>query len=152
MGIVACRKCKKEFPQTEEYFYRNNDSFRRVCKDCVLEQNKNYVKKNKEKVCKRRRTRYSEASKTRHRKRIETFRYKYKITEKEVQALLDSQKGCCAICKKSLVFPDSKKSYAVDHNHETGEVRGLLCGECNKALGLMKESKEAILQMLNYIS
>jgi hypothetical protein len=38
----------------------------------------------------------------------------------------------------------------VDHNHTTGEVRGLLCTQCNTALGLLKDSEERILCLLSY--
>lgn len=52
--------------------------------------------------------------------------------EQERQKMSDNQKGCCAICKK----PENhfKKRLAVDHNHKTSKVRGLLCYRCNKFL------------------
>ena len=44
-----------------------------------------------------------------------------------------------------------KKALGVDHNHSTGKVRGLLCTNCNRALGYLKESEESVINLLNYI-
>ena len=55
---------------------------------------------------------------------------KYGITVGQYERLLEVQGGCCAVCQKNaLVF---KTRLAVDHNHKTGEIRGLLCYRCNK--------------------
>lgn len=53
----------------------------------------------------------------------------YGITEEEYDGLLQAQGGGCAICNKT---PSQEgKSLAVDHNHKTGEIRGVLCTYCN---------------------
>jgi len=60
----------------------------------------------------------------------------YGITQKEYDAMLRSQHGRCAICRsRSTHF---KYGLAVDHNHKTGKVRGLLCIKCNTAIGNLK--------------
>ena len=76
---------------------------------------------------------------------------KFGISEEDLQNKLLEQRGCCEICGDSLIYPDSIRSYAVDHNHETGEVRGLLCSSCNRSLGMLKESKEILQNMILYI-
>jgi Recombination endonuclease VII len=60
-------------------------------------------------------------------------KHAYGLTEAEWQALYRAHRGCCAICRK----PEPINVLNVDHDHATGQVRGLLCGHCNKALGLM---------------
>lgn len=50
--------------------------------------------------------------------------------------MLANQKGVCAIC----FLPESNVALAVDHCHETGLIRGLLCGKCNRALGLLQDN------------
>ena len=62
--------------------------------------------------------------------------------------MLEQQDGKCAICKSE----DSKgKRFSVDHNHKTGEVRGLLCNPCNVAIGLLKDSPEVIDSAKEYL-
>lgn len=56
----------------------------------------------------------------------------YGITGEDYEALLAFQGGKCALCQRAT---GKSKRLAVDHDHKTGEVRGLLCGTCNKILG-----------------
>lgn len=58
----------------------------------------------------------------------------YGITAVEYDLLYTAQGGRCAICRRAI---GKKKRLAVDHNHKTGEVRGLLCGLCNNILGMV---------------
>lgn len=68
---------------------------------------------------------------------------KYGITTAQYAALEDAQGGVCAICKGDETRTNwrSSKSDAlcVDHDHKTGKVRGLLCDNCNRALGLFRD-------------
>lgn len=78
----------------------------------------------------------------------------YGITIEYYEAMLQAQGGTCAICneKEPGLTPSGKaKLLAVDHDHETGRVRGLLCSRCNQALGGMRESKVLIRRMLKYL-
>lgn len=56
----------------------------------------------------------------------------YGITADQWMQMFESQSGVCAICKKECA---SGKRLCVDHNHKTGEIRGLLCRRCNLAIG-----------------
>lgn len=80
---------------------------------------------------------------------------KFGITLEEYQTMWDAQGGVCAICGRPETILDhrSKKIrwLAVDHNHETGEVRGLLCSNCNKAVGLLHEDIEVIKNVVKYL-
>ena len=64
--------------------------------------------------------------------------------------LYSQQNGCCAICSKHQ--SELKQALAVDHNHETGEVRGLLCRPCKTGIGLLRESKQILNNAINYLN
>jgi hypothetical protein len=70
---------------------------------------------------------------------------KYGLTTQEYDALVKAQDGCCAIC-----FTRTTR-LVVDHNHETGLVRGLLCSPCNTGLGHFKDSVERLKEAINYL-
>ena len=59
-------------------------------------------------------------------------RYLYALTIEDFRAMVASQSNRCLICKRS---PEPDDTLTVDHDHITGEVRGLLCGPCNRGLG-----------------
>lgn len=74
----------------------------------------------------------------------------YNITEDDYQLMLSSQKGLCGICKTDK--PTGKwKVFAVDHCHVTGRVRGLLCNECNRGIGLLKDSSDLLRDAADYL-
>lgn len=69
---------------------------------------------------------------------------KYGITQAEYTALLTAQGGHCAIC------PATEK-LVVEHNHATGEVRGIVCRSCNTALGMSGDSPSRLLGLAQYL-
>lgn len=69
---------------------------------------------------------------------------KYKIAEKDLDALIANQKGFCYICGK-------EDRLCIDHNHSTGKVRKLLCNRCNMVLGNVEESEVLLLKMIMYL-
>jgi hypothetical protein len=69
------------------------------------------------------------------------------ITFEQYEELLKKQNNKCLICGE-----ESKgRKLAVDHCHETGEVRGLLCGNCNQGLGLFKDDPELMQKAAEYV-
>ncbi len=71
----------------------------------------------------------------------------YGISEEEYDELRRQQSGVCAIC---LTTP-TRNALCVDHNHETGAIRGLLCGNCNGAIGMLKEDPTLFANALQYL-
>ncbi len=78
---------------------------------------------------------------------------KYGITIDDYMEMLASQDFGCAICevKENAYGQVSGRAFAVDHNHETGKVRGLLCQTCNRMLGLAGDSVERLKKSLDYL-
>jgi hypothetical protein len=73
-------------------------------------------------------------------KRSWNLKKNYGITQEEYNALLENQNELCAICKSLPI----DLNLNVDHNHNTGQVRGLLCEKCNKGIGLFLENPETL--------
>jgi len=93
----------------------------------------------------------AEEYKPRHKVIARKFQLKYKfgLTLEDYNSMFDEQQGKCAVCGRHQ--SELKLSLAVDHNHETGKVRGLLCSGCNTALGMLRENKNSILSMVEYL-
>lgn len=70
------------------------------------------------------------------------LRRNYGITIADYNRMLDAQNGCCDVCGKTETTEIAGKilSLAVDHDHDTGVVRGLLCSNCNTAIGLLGDN------------
>lgn len=76
----------------------------------------------------------------------------YKITLAEYQVMHDAQNGLCAICKlPTKGRGQAKNTLAVDHNHTTGKIRGLLCTHCNTGLGLFRDDIQLLKEAINYL-
>lgn len=74
---------------------------------------------------------------------------KYGLSWEEYQEMFENQNGVCAICKQS----ENGRMLSVDHKHdETNRVRGLLCGSCNRALGLFKDDPTLLQAAKEYVS
>jgi hypothetical protein len=78
----------------------------------------------------------------------------YKFGEKDFSyddfdELFSEQKGRCANCKTHQA--DLNKTLSVDHCHETGQVRGLLCQRCNAILGMAKDNIEILKNSIEYL-
>lgn len=82
---------------------------------------------------------------------------KYGLTPESYKALLEKQNYNCAICLQPLEVATEAnrvrngRSVVVDHKHITGEVRGLLHNDCNRAIGLIKENPDTCLRAAEYL-
>ncbi len=120
---ARCCGCKQEKPLDAFSKNRNTANGRgtqcRVCQSAYDKQ------------------RYQDPTTGRRQSRLDSFyKSKYGITGAEYSALRDKQSGKCAICSGEC---PSGRQLAVDHCHTTIKVRGLLCMNCNQALGKMKD-------------
>lgn len=85
---------------------------------------------------------------------------KYNITLSDYEKIWESQGGRCAICYQPESRVSSKanrdgvrvvRTLAVDRNHKTSQVRGLLCTRCNQILGLIQEQPDILTSMIEYL-
>jgi hypothetical protein len=80
-------------------------------------------------------------------RRFEAITKKYGVTKEQYFEMLAAQNGGCAVCGHN----GSKYKLCVDHCHDTGEVRGILCDQCNKAEGLLDGDTGRIRNLLKYL-
>ena len=73
----------------------------------------------------------------------------YSASLQEYELIWKSQGYLCAICKRPRL--PEEKAFCLDHNHETGELRGILCHKCNMGLGYFKESTDSLRHALEYL-
>jgi len=76
------------------------------------------------------------------------YRRTYGISADEVDAMLEAQSGGCAICGEK---PERLASMHVDHDHEQGHLRGLLCLSCNQGLGQFRDDPATLLRAIVYL-
>lgn len=104
----------------------------------VLEKRKNNRKK------------YYQTAKGKQASKKGQLKLRYNLSLEEYNQKLKEQKHSCAICRKDEV--ELPKKLAVDHNHVTGQIRGLLCTSCNLGLGYFKDDINLFLSAIEYLN
>lgn len=69
----------------------------------------------------------------------------YGITAEQQEALFSMHDGMCHLCKE-------RKAQHIDHDHNTGQIRGALCPQCNSGLGMFGDTIEGLQRALNYLA
>lgn len=139
-----CNKCG-EVKSTADFHVRraSPDGLQPRCKPCNQAVARAWDLANPERAeASRRKWARSNPDKIRAHKR----KHKYGLEDYEFKAIYVSQRGCCAICEQRLVVP------CIDHNHGTGEVRGLLCTTCNTGIGHLRDSPVLLTRALEYVT
>jgi len=125
-----CTKCGEDkeldqFPNER----RSSDGVTAQCKACKSEYNKNWRSQKGGNLYDR------------------TVRYG--MSPEEYEELLEEQLNCCACCGSSN--PQRKSGFVIDHDHNTGLVRGLLCHNCNIGIGQLGDSISGVTNALEYL-
>lgn len=158
---VKCKSCgilkaRSEFPRSKKHLSGHTET----CLRCAEKKNRKSIRdrkrkhylKYKDKINRHRREKLKKNPSPSTRPTL-TFskwlRQKYSMTPGDYLKILKRQCGCCAICKRH--FSEFQKRLAVDHDHKTGEVRGLLCSTCNQCLGAFGDDIEGIRRVVNYL-
>ena len=151
--MKQCSKCGEQKPLDE--FHRDSkrrDGRHGHCKTCVLARVTKYRADNPEKIKEsQRRSRAKNPEVYRNKQLLWTFG----ITLEEYQRIEAEQEGVCAVCgeAETEMHPQSGKprNLAVDHDHNTGAIRGLLCNACNRGIGLMNDNPETLRAAITYL-
>jgi hypothetical protein len=162
--MKRCRICNELKPfDAFSRMKEMRDGYRSDCKVCNLARRKAAYAANPELTIERakawRRANPERAAETQRRYRSERdypammreshLRRSFGMTQEEYEARLREQGGGCAVCGRP---PKQGKSLHVDHDHETGYVRGLLCFSCNAALGHFQDDIDRIDAALTYVA
>lgn len=98
----------------------------------------------------KRRWREENREKQREQTKWAKLRSKYGLHQHQYEALLEKQNHRCAICKTDE--PGGRGTWHVDHCHDSNVVRGLLCSNCNRAIGLFKDDIDRLDAAIDYLS
>ena len=81
-------------------------------------------------------------------------KHQYGLEQEEYINLLEVQQYCCAICgvHQDDSYDEFKRGFHVDHDHETGRVRALLCSSCNRGIGFMKDDPNIVQKAADYLN
>jgi hypothetical protein len=138
-------KTKEQIAQyNKEYFARPHVIARAKIRNSQRRQKRKEYKQTE--AGKRANQKYMNKPSTRDKREWSRIRSRYGISKKEYEDISFCQLGLCAIC---LIKPKGKLH--VDHDHQTGKIRGLLCGSCNRALGLMKDNVDFLSKAIEYL-
>jgi DNA-directed RNA polymerase subunit RPC12/RpoP len=148
----VCSKCGELKPASEYHEESNRYGLQAWCKQCNLQRNREWRERNREHVRAYAQHKYRQGDPLARRLiawRSELKR-RYGLTPEQYEAMLVAQDYRCAICGTES-FTDCNRRALVDHDHETGEIRGLLCNRCNGGLGLMDDSIELLEKAIRYL-
>lgn len=136
MELKNCTACKVDLPLSSFYAdkrYASGTNFRSQCRLCINKINREHYKKDPGRI------------------RDTFYRRKYGITQTEYDIMLEEQNNVCALCE----HPERSEKFkflSVDHDHDTGKVRALLCATCNRLLGQYEKNRELFKKFEQYIN
>lgn len=129
--MKACTKCGEIKPLTEYHKRAGRKSgYKSECKECANTRHKVWRKE------------YGLAN---------HIKYKYGISLEDYNKMYELQGGACAICNNKQDHGRTELLF-VDHDHETSEVRGLLCHYCNAGLGYFKDDISNLSKAILYLA
>jgi hypothetical protein len=146
--MKVCSRCKVEKEAKFFNYDKHHNRIRSVCKECSNERNKEWINNNKEKYYEKKKENYH---KNKDKIRWYSVKSKYGITREDYEQMLKNQNGKCAICDTEEAKHWETNNLLIDHCHKSGKVRGLLCNNCNTALGLVDDKIEVLKRMIKYL-
>lgn len=139
--LIKCTRCNSEKDNSEFYkksryrkYPTSKAGYSATCKKCILAEREEYYLLNPEKRV--------AADRKQHLKR-------YGLTPEAYNELFFKQNGRCEGCKQHQ--NDFNRNFAVDHDHSTGKIRGLLCVGCNLILGYAEDNSVVLLNLIKYL-
>lgn len=150
LDIKTCSTCKIEKPFSEFWKNRRNvNGIQSSCKTCHGKITKLWRVNNNDRY-KWLMEKMNSDRKEKGYYRTWHLRDKFGIIVDQYKEILNSQGGGCAICRST--FPARRQSFHIDHDYLTGEIRGLLCHNCNRGIGYLQDSIKILQKSIQYLS
>lgn len=131
--MKQCSRCKEQKPRSDFNSDKTrDDGLFPYCRKCKAESARNYKK-------------LLSPEKRKAIRKSKSLRDKYDLSVAEYKQLLKLHSNQCAVC-------GSTSDLCVDHDHETNQVRGILCDKCNKALGFARDDIGILARLINYLT
>lgn len=150
--MKRCIVCKVNKSQNEFYKNKSNktDGLQASCIVCYKSKVKDRKKQNPRKFYLKNR---EWVKNNPQKNKSHQLKHIYGITLEEYNKMLEKQNNCCAICNVTLNehLQTYGKYLSVDHDHKTGQIRGLLCDKHNKALGLFEDNTFILQNAIEYL-
>ena len=145
IATKTCSQCKKLLPVSS--FYKSDKGrCRSDCTECSAKRNKKYYLENKNKIAA---TNKKWTQENKEKIQNAKAQKKFGISLKEKNQLFKAQGSACAICKSTK--NTTPRDWDVDHCHVTGKIRGILCSNCNRGLGLFQDNQQNLLRAAKYL-
>lgn len=132
--------------RSREYRLRNGDEVRRKSREHMRRRREEDPEGEKQKLAV---WRQKNAAKDKATRRAWQLRTRYGMTVEQFDEMLAAQDARCKICRSE--DPKGHGRWHVDHCHTTGKVRGILCSDCNTALGLVCDSPTTLVRAAHYL-
>ena len=123
--MKTCTACKRELSYDNFHkrtYASGNIGYQPKCKDCHRDIRRGYYKPH------------------------DTARRKFNLSEAEYNTLINRSQGLCEVC--NIPMGDKR---CIDHDHVTGEIRGVLCNNCNTALGLVGDNVTTLTKLIQWL-
>jgi hypothetical protein len=130
-----CKSCRKLIHRA----YRDTDKGRATFNRCSRE----YYRRHKRQVLRKCKKQYAKEG----RQKWYQLKRQFGIDQEDYMWLLSQQNGVCAVCEK----PPGSRHLAVDHDHKTNKIRGLLCSNCNAGIGMLRDDPKILLAAVSYL-
>ena len=127
--VLSKRRQKYSTPEGKKLKSEHDKKYREKHKERLKEDKQTWYQQNKESIARRNRLR------------------KYNLTEEQLQQL--EEINTCQICQSVI---EDKKAHHIDHCHETGKVRGVLCQHCNRGLGCFTDDISKLTAAIEYLN
>lgn len=146
-----CKPCHKKYAKdwkikNKERVQKTGANYYKINRERIRKNAKNHYEKHKDSI--------SLKNKERYNKDYRSFKHQdlkklYKMTIDQYEQLLEQQNHSCAICKTHK--DNFTRDLSVDHCHITNKIRGLLCTNCNRAVGNVKDSVKIAKNLIKYL-